>query len=187
MSNSPKPGTLPSLTSPMKVSQTSERLLQPPKRKPLPEIPPSQKLSKVTQKMNGERLCFASVAQKKKKIAEAEMAVEKARRERDVNLSAADCDAMVQRVYYGSKSHEADLGAKLQSKYVTDLCRNTKVLTTSEINDSSVRLYDEPRRARTEMRGLLVDKYINDVAPKFVKMTKEEMAQSALRLTSKKK
>eukprot|EP00759_Apiculatamorpha_spiralis_P007458 PhF_6_TR1455/c0_g1_i1/m.2618 len=184
--SAPAPTTSPTPSPPpVKIAHTSERLLSQPRRKDVPPLPTSPKLSKDREVVMADRLSTQAALQKKKKVEEAEIAATAQFKEFHKVFSPAECDAMVQRMYYNQRNHDLESGTKLKQKYVSPLI-TSKQLTKDDLVASATRLCTESQRSKSEMKGKLVEKYITGVEPKFRKMNKEEMAASALRLTAKK-
>jgi len=155
-------------------------------RKPI-ELPPLVERRVLTIEVmtkSLERLYTSSIANKKRMLEE----LDKKQHPDMVKHTQLDHEAlegMFTRLYSQSMQKKVDTLDKLKKKYMADPATHHK-LNKEQIGESASRLCNASVEAQKENHTKLFDKYVLATAPKFPKLTPDQVKASGERLCQKK-
>jgi hypothetical protein len=169
------------------IQRSAERLTQVTRKEVvLKDLVPHHQLSKDDEERAIKRLyndAIEAKARKQEQIALKEKAAN-SKDHTERRLDQAEEQEAISRLYEKSIEQKRVEMDSLSAKFAAP--QESKKLDKDAQTAVNTRLYEECINKHRESRTKLFEKYVLDVEPKSAKMTKEQLAESATRLTAKK-
>jgi hypothetical protein len=153
---------------------------------PLPPLVEKRTLSKAQLDQSVEKLYTQSVSRKKQML---EQITKKRMEQEGVSeakvIPSIDLDCTFERLYTQQMEQKRKNELKMKEQTNKEKANARRFQNKDEQTESAKRLCDATIEKAREAHRNLFEKYVNSTAPKYRKMTKEELATSAARLTRK--
>jgi hypothetical protein len=153
---------------------------------PLPPLVEKRTLSKAQLDQSVDKLYTQSVSRKKQML---EQITKKRIEQEGVSeakvIPSIDLDCTFERLYTQQMEQKRKNELKLKEQTNKEKANARRFQNKDEQTESAKRLCDATIEKAREAHRNLFEKYVNSTAPKYRKMTKEELVTSAARLTRK--
>jgi len=167
------------------IKDSADRLAKAPKKDvELPPLCERRVLTAEVMNKSLERLYTASVQGKKRMLEELDKK-QHPDMVKHTQLDHESLEGMFTRLYSQSIQRKQDSLEKLRSKYMAQPAKVTR-LSKDQLGESAQRLCNASVDAQRENHAKLFEKYVLATAPKYQKLTPEQVKASAERLCSKK-
>lgn len=166
------------------IERSTQRLHTTTRRElPLKPLHESAKLSKEDEEKSVKRLYDDAIALQKRKHEEStKKQNDHEPQGKKVVLTVSEEQEAVSRLYEKSVQQKQMMHETLEKRHAPP--KDEKRLDSTQQADVNKRLYNDSQSKQQEGRSKLYEKYVVEVQPKAAKMNKEQLAESAKRLTS---